>query len=131
LKKSISPRGVALRAGKEKSMAQFEIAGPVPLGDGTHGLTLSGDLDAKGSLLMEQMLEQLLEKRIFRVTLDFEKVSFISSAGVGILLGLVSSVREAGGDAVFVKITPKVTSVLQLLNLEDYFTIRDSVTSDV
>ncbi len=108
-------------------MAQFEIGGPTPLDDGTHKLVLSGDLDAKGALLMEQMLARLLERKMFKVTLDFEKVSFISSAGVGILLGLASSVREAGGDAVFVKITPKVISVFRLLNLEDYFTIRDSV----
>ena len=127
LRKSIAPSGTVLQARKEKSMAQFEVAGPTPLGDGTHRLVLKGDLDAKGALLMEQILAQLLEKKMFKVTIDFEKVSFISSAGVGILLGLVSSVREAGGDAIFVKITPKVISVFRLLNLEDYFTIRDSV----
>jgi anti-sigma B factor antagonist len=127
LRKSISSGGASPRTGREKFMAQFEIGGPTPLDDGTHKLVLSGDLDAKGALLMEQMLARLLERKIFKVTLDFERVSFISSAGVGILLGLVSSVREAGGEAVFVKITPKVISVFRLLNLEDYFTIRDSV----
>jgi anti-sigma B factor antagonist len=127
LKKSTTPGSAVVRARKETLMAQFEVIGPTPLGDGTHRLVLKGDLDAKGALLMEQMLAQLLEKKMFKVTLDFEKVSFISSAGVGILLGLVSSVREAGGDAIFVKITPKVISVFRLLNLEDYFTIRDSV----
>ena len=111
-------------------MAQFEIRGPKPLGNGSSIVTLSGDLDAKGALLVEQMLVQLLEKKIFRVTLDFEKVLFISSAGVGILLGLVSSVRDAGGDAVFVRVPPKVSSVFQLLNLEDYFTISDSVAAE-
>jgi anti-anti-sigma factor len=127
LRKSILSGGSSPLGRKERSMAQFEINGPAPLGDGSYKLILSGDLDAKGALSMEQMLAHLLEKKIFKVTLDFEKVSFISSAGVGILLGLVSSVRDAGGDAVFVKITPKVISVLRLLNLEDYFTIRDSV----
>ena len=110
-------------------MAQFEISGPAPLGNGSHGLALSGDLDAKGALVMERMLGTLLEKKILRVTLDFEKVSFISSAGVGILLGLVSSMRDGGGDAVFTRVPPKVSSVFHLLNLEDYFTIGDSVTA--
>ena len=49
---------------------------------------------------------------------------------MGILLGLVSSVRDAGGDAVFVRVPPKVSSVFQLLNLEDYFTISDSVAAE-
>lgn len=129
LKKSVWSRGSTPRDGKESSMAQFEISGPAPLGNGSHGLTLSGDLDAKGALVMERMIGTLLEKKILRVTLDFEKVSFISSAGVGILLGLVSSMRDGGGDAVFTHVPPKVSSVFQLLNLEDYFTIGDSVAT--
>jgi anti-anti-sigma factor len=130
MKKSVWSRGAKPRGGKEKSMTQFEIAPPVPVGDGSNVYMLSGDLDAKGALLMEQMLARLLEKKAFRVTLDFEKVSFISSAGVGILLGLVSSLRDGGGDAVFVRIPPKVSSVFRLLNLEDYFTIGNSVAAE-
>jgi anti-anti-sigma factor len=130
MKKSVWSRSIALRDGKENSMAQFEIEGPRPLGNGSNMLTLGGDLDAKGALLVERMLVQLIEKKIFRVTLDFERVSFISSAGVGILLGLVSSMRDAGGEAVFVRVPPKVSSVFHLLNLEDYFTIDNSVTVD-
>lgn len=129
IKRSIWARSAAPRDGKENPMPQFEIGGPLPLGNGTDMLTLSGDLDAKGALLMEQMLSRLLDKKLFRVTLDFERVSFISSAGVGILLGLVSSMRDAGGDAVFVRVPPKVSSVFHLLNLEDYFTIGDSVAA--
>ncbi|MCX5753008.1 MAG: anti-sigma factor antagonist [Candidatus Krumholzibacteria bacterium] len=130
MKKSVRPRGSAPRAGKEKSMVQFKIEGSAPLGNGSNTLTFSGDLDAKGALLVEQMLAQLMEKKVIRVTLDFEKVSFISSAGVGILLGLVSSLRDAGGDAVFTRVPLKVSSVFHLLNLEDYFTISDSITAD-
>ncbi len=128
IKKSMWSCGSALRDGKEISMAQFEIRGPVPLGNESYMLTLSGDLDAKGALLVEQMLAQLIEKKMFRVTLDFQKVSFISSAGVGILIGLEASLRDAGGDAIFTKVPPKVSSVFRLLNLEDYFTIENSIT---
>ena len=130
-KKSISSRDAAQRTGKEASMAQFAVGGPTPLGDGSHALLLSGDLDTKGALIMEQMLSRLMEKKIFQTVFDFEKVPFISSAGVGILLGIVSSLREAGGEATFIRISPKVRSVFRLLNLEDYFTIRDSVGSAV
>jgi anti-anti-sigma factor len=130
MKKTVRSGGALPRDGKEQSMAQFEITGPLPHGDGSNWVTLGGDLDAKGALLVEQMLAQLLEKKIFRVTLDFEKVSFISSAGVGILLGLVSSLRDGGGDALFTKVPPKVSSVFRLLNLEDYFTIEDTIAAE-
>ncbi len=112
-------------------MAHFEASEPRPSADGSHLIRLSGDLDTKGALAMERLLGELIERKIARVTLDFEKVPFVSSAGVGILLGIVSSLRDAGGEVVFTKISPKVRSVFRLLNLEDYFTIREQVESSV
>ena len=112
-------------------MAHFEASEPHQCADGSRLIRLSGDLDTKGALGMERLLAELIEKQMVRVTLDFEKVPFISSAGVGILLGIVSSLRDAGGEVVFTKISPKVRSVFRLLNLEDYFTIKDPVETSV
>ena len=61
-----------------------------------------------------------------KVILDFEKVSFVSSAGVGVILGLVSTLREKGGEVYFVNLSPKVKSVFGLLNLDDYFKVVDA-----
>jgi len=129
--KSIDSARTAERAGRGSLMVQFEASEPRPCADGSHLIHLSGDLDTKGALGMERLLAELLEKKIVRVTLDFEKVPFISSAGVGILLGIVSSLRDVGGEVVFMKISPKVRSVFRLLNLEDYFSIKESVESSV
>jgi anti-anti-sigma factor len=129
--KSIDSSRTAERAGKESLMAQFEATEPRPRADGSHVIRLSGDLDTKGALGMERLLAELLEKKMTRVTLDFEKVPFISSAGVGILLGIVSSLRDSGGEVVFTRISPKVRSVFRLLNLEDYFSIKESIESSV
>ncbi len=129
--KSIDSSRTADHAGKESEMAQFEASEPRQCSDGSHVIRLSGDLDTKGALGMERLLAELLAKKMVRITLDFEKVPFISSAGVGILLGIVSSLRDAGGEVVFMKISPKVRSVFRLLNLEDYFTIKESVESSI
>ena len=97
-------------------------AAPEPLRDGA---TVQG-YDAKGALVMEDLMERLLQKQMHRIRLDFDDVPFISSAGVGILLGMASSLRAEGGDISFVNVSPKIRSVFRLLNLDDFFEITDS-----
>lgn len=117
---------------KENAMSRFEIESTRAIRDGGHLYRLSGDLDTKGALVIEELIEQLLEDHELKVILDFEKVTFVSSAGVGVLLGLVSTIREKGGDVFFINLSPKVRSVFGLLNLDDYFKVleADEVTID-
>ena len=111
---------------KEERMAQFEVLEPEVLNDGTYLYRLSGDLDTKGALVLEDLMDSILEQGITRVILDFNEVPFVSSAGVGIVLALVSSLRDRGGEVVFRNVSPKVRAVFRLLNLEDYLVIEDS-----
>lgn len=111
---------------KEEKMAQFEYDEPEKLHDGSYVFRLKGDLDTKGSLVMEDLMDYILDEHLNKVVLDFENVPFVSSAGVGIVLALVSSLREQGGEVIFQNLSPKVKAVFRLLNLDDYFVIRDS-----
>ncbi len=110
---------------KENAMSQFEIESPQTVRDGARLFRLSGDLDTKGALVVEDLIEQLLDDNWLKVILDFDRVTFVSSAGVGVLLGLVSTIREKGGEVFFVNLSPKVKSVFGLLNLDDYFKVLD------
>ena len=111
---------------KEETMAQFTVGEPVRTEDGSYMIPLEGDLDTKGALVMEELMTELLDQKMFHVIFDFEKVPFVSSAGVGILLGIVSSLREESGEVTMLNVSPKVKSVFRLLNLDDYFKIADS-----
>ncbi len=111
---------------KEKTMSQFEIGAPQIVQDGARLFKLSGDLDTKGALVIEDLIEQLIEDNWMKVILDFNEVAFVSSAGVGVLLGLVSTIREKGGEVYFTNLSPKVRSVFGLLNLDDYFKVLDA-----
>ena len=112
---------------EEGTMPQLIVGEPQRLADESYLIMLDGDLDTKGALVLEDLMTMLLEQKMNSVTLDFEKVPFVSSAGVGILLGMVSALRDAGGDVLFTNVTPKVRSVFRLLNLDDFFKITDSL----
>jgi anti-sigma B factor antagonist len=111
---------------KENAMSQFEIEASQTAQGGARLFRLSGDLDTKGALVIEDLIEQLLEDNWLKVILDFNKITFVSSAGVGVLLGLVSTLREKGGEVFFANLSPKVKSVFGLLNLDDYFKVLDT-----
>jgi anti-anti-sigma factor len=111
---------------KEVEMSQFEVGEPRLVRDGARLFQLSGDLDTKGALVIEDLINTLIEESWLNVVLDFEQVPFVSSAGVGVLLGLVSTLREKGGEVYFANLSPKVKSVFGLLNLDDYFLMVDS-----
>lgn len=124
--KSLSSAADSAALKGEGKMAQLIVGEPRLLPQGHHLIPLEGDIDTKGALVMEDLLNQLLEQRMLNIVLDFEKVPFVSSAGVGILLGMVNTLRDEGGDVLFKNISPRVSSVFRLLNLDDFFTIAES-----
>lgn len=88
-------------------------------------IKLAGHLDSRSvPMIGERMNDMLAGPGPVDVELDFSDVKFISSIGVGLLLGLVTSVRSRGGEAVFKGVTPKVMSVFKLLGLKEHFRIE-------
>ncbi len=111
---------------KENEMGSMEVGEFVNLENGITRIELTGDLDAKGALALEELMGELLEKNIIKVALGFEKIQFVSSAGIGMLLGLTSTMRDEGGEVWLTKVSQQVVSVFTLLNLDDYFLVMDT-----
>ncbi len=118
-----SMAAIDISEGKENGMAGFRIDERSPGTDGMSEIMLEGELDAKGALRLEELMNDLIGRKIHRVVLNFRDVSFISSAGVGMLLGLVSSLRREGGEVYIAELTSGVESIFKLLNLDDYFKV--------
>ncbi|MBU8920781.1 MAG: anti-sigma factor antagonist [Bacteroidales bacterium] len=109
--------------GKENGMAALKIDEGIPGADGISEIMIRGELDTKGALRLEELMNDLISRKIYKTVLNFRDVSFVSSAGVGMLLGLVSSLRREGGEVYLSELTNKVESVFKLLNLDDYFKV--------
>jgi anti-anti-sigma factor len=107
-------------------MSSFTVSGPQTKDGLDHHVILNGELDAKGALVLERAMSPLIGMKTVNVVLDFGSVTFVSSAGVGMLLGLVSSIRREGGEIVLREVSPEVRSVFSLLNLDDFFNLADA-----
>lgn len=60
------------------------------------------------------------------VILDMKTLEFLSSAGVGAILGTVESFRERGGDIVLCNLSKTIHHILSVLDLAEFLTIKTS-----
>jgi anti-anti-sigma factor len=58
------------------------------------------------------------------VIIDMARLEFLSSAGVGSILGTVESFREQRGDIILCNLPAPIKYILQVLDLADFLTIR-------
>lgn len=58
------------------------------------------------------------------IIVDLGELEFLSSAGVGSILGTIETSREAGGDIVLCNVRPTILHVLEVLDLVDYLTVK-------
>ncbi len=91
-------------------------------------LELSGQLDAHTAPDFERFLEDRVRTEQKRcLILDFSALDYISSAGLGVLMGLIEEVRADGGDMKLARLPEKIFHVLDLLGFPMVFQIYPTV----
>ncbi|MFN9374405.1 MAG: STAS domain-containing protein [Planctomycetaceae bacterium] len=83
-------------------------------------LDLEGRIDANWADYLSRALESVVESGRHRVDLDLARVSYISSAGVAVLVRWYQQLRKAGGQLRVVQPSKLVAEVLQLSGLANH-----------
>lgn len=78
-------------------------------------LDLKGYLDAHTAPELERAFQQQLDARRFNIVVNFRDLSYISSAGLGVLMQFIESVRENSGDIKLSNMSSRVYNVFDLL----------------
>src|ERR1041384_1708354 len=87
-----------------------------------HELKLDGRLDANWADLVAKAIETAIRAGHHQIDLDFEKVTYISSAGIRILLKYSRQLKAARGWLRVVRPTESVLSVIRFSGLGgDFF----------
>jgi anti-anti-sigma factor len=84
---------------------------------------VAGELDAALTSRLRSVLSPLLEIG-GRVVIDMAAVTFVDSAGVGLLAGIAHRMSSAGRAVVIRGARPPVVRVLELTGLVDVLTIE-------
>lgn len=78
-------------------------------------LRLEGYVDAHTFTEFEEELTRLVESGKYSLLLDLEKLTYINSTGLGLLMATFRQVRQHGGDLVIAKMSDKITNIFNLL----------------
>jgi len=94
-------------------------------------------LDLEGNLIMGggskkfgQEIRRLVEAGKTNILLDFGKVKYIDSSGVGELVSSVEAINSAGGNLKLSNLSPKVEDVISLSGVRSLFEIDDQTEAE-
>ncbi len=90
-------------------------------------VTPAGSINSSTVPQLDSCFGELVGKGNRTIVVDLSKTEFISSSGVGLLLGSVSSLREKGGDLVLMNIPSLINDIFDILNIKMHFRIIDSL----
>ncbi len=85
---------------------------------------LMGGPDA--SVLHERLYEYLHDNKN-KMVIDLGKVEWMNSSGLGILISILTTIRNHDGDLKVAKITEKVKNLLKVTKLLQVFEMYDSI----
>jgi anti-sigma B factor antagonist len=80
-----------------------------------------GSINSNTAPALDGELEDLMNHGHFTIVIDLEKTDFISSSGIGVLLGTVTNLRDKGGDLILMNVPRIVEDIFEILDIRNYF----------
>lgn len=91
--------------------------------DGVLLIVAEGEIDANTFEYLEATLTDGVEGGRARIVLDLSGVAFVSSSGIGILIGAMSEAKAKDGDLILVAPNDAVQDVFDGMGFSSMFTI--------
>jgi anti-sigma B factor antagonist len=86
-------------------------------------LYLEGFLDAHTSGTLENSFEKLIIEKISKIIVNFEKLTYISSAGLGVFMAYIETMRNNKGDIKLCNMNDKIFNIFDMLGFPVLFEI--------
>lgn len=89
-------------------------------------LNVVGQLDAHSFSEFDEYLGELISQDRSRIVLNFARLTYISSAGLGVLSGRLQEARERGGNIVLCEIPEDLHKILQMVGMHEVMDIVET-----
>lgn len=76
---------------------------------------VAGYLDAHTAPDLENEFNKMIERKRHKIVVNFSELNYISSAGLGVFMAYVETMREESGDIKFSNLKEDVYSIFDLL----------------
>lgn len=92
-------------------------------------INLQGAVDAHTAPQFEQAVQEAIDQGQKNIVVNCEKLTYISSAGLGVFMCFIEEVREAGGDIKICGLSEKVKQPFEILGFESLYHFCPDVDS--
>jgi anti-sigma B factor antagonist len=92
----------------------------------TH-LTVEGEIDLDTVSILRGKLDELKDKGVSRLILDFGDTRYVNSSALAVLVKFAETFREQGGGIALARVSPRVKLVFEMLGLLVFFKFFDTV----
>jgi len=92
---------------------------------------VEGYLDSSTFPELQERLSAMISEKSYRFVIDVEELNYISSAGLGVLMGMLQEVREHEGDLKMANMSTKIRNVFDMLGFSRLLRIYENVDQAV
>ncbi len=78
-------------------------------------IDLKGYLDAHTAPALEDRFTELINESKYKVVVNFKELDYISSAGLGVFMAYIQTMRSNSGDIKLAEMKPNVYNIFDLL----------------
>jgi len=89
-------------------------------------LHLKGFLDAHTAPTLESALQNCIDEQNYKIIVNFQDLTYISSAGLGVFMGFIEEVRQNDGDIKLSDMSQKIFRVFDLLGFPALYEILET-----
>lgn len=94
--------------------------------DGIPIMVLAGEIDVYTAPTLERKGTELIGPDSGRIVMNLQKVDFMDSSGLGVLVGLLKRAQSYGGEIVLCELRKNIYKVFQITGLDHVFKIFSS-----
>ncbi len=94
-----------------------------------HVVSVTGKLDAVSASDYEKVVSQLIAEDKTRLVVDFANLSYISSAGLRVLLSTAKQLKPKGGAVVFANLQDNVREVFEMTGFSSILGTHSSLAA--
>lgn len=94
-------------------------------------LSPQGYIDTTNAPIIEKFIEEQIRQKRFKIGVNLAAVDFISSAGWGIFIGEIRSIRSNKGDLVLINMDPDVYDVYELMEFSSIIKSFDTIDETI
>jgi anti-sigma B factor antagonist len=84
-------------------------------------ISLEGAVDAHTAPQFEAAVQSAIDAGQRRIVVDCEKLTYISSAGLGVFMGFIEEVRDEGGDIKICGLSEKARQPFEILGFDSLY----------